>query len=152
MFKFEQIKDFLKTNQVDLNSSKWVVISWFDKEWKVLFVKWLIFTDENLESNLKKLFDKFILPNKRLKTLIIDIVDDIEEIKDISKVLKLNLKENWIFIWDVKNADIWAFILPDTKWISDFKQAYKIIKNKVNFSSSAVNLYTFKSKRLVLES
>ena len=146
MFKFEDIKNRIKA---DLTQSWWVVISGFDQNNGLLFVKWIIFSDEKRSINLKKLYDEFILPNKKLKTLVVDFVENLEEITDASKLKKLNLKEKWLFIWDTAN-DNGTFILPNTKWLENFATAYKAIKQKVKFSSWNVNVYTFTTKRFVI--
>jgi len=146
MFKLKDIKNKIKT---DLTQPWWVVISGFDQNNGLLFVKWIIFSDEKRSVNLKKLYDDFILPNKKLKTLVVDFVENLEEITDASKLKSLNLKEKWLFIWDTAN-DNGTFILPNTKWLENFATAYKAIKQKVKFSSWNVNVYTFTTKRFVI--
>jgi len=146
MFKFEDIKNKIKA---DLTQPWWVVISGFDQNNRLLFVKWIILSDEKRSINLKKLYDEFILPNKKLKTLVVDFVENLEEITDASKLKKLNLKEKWLFIWDTAN-DNGTFILPNTKWLENFATAYKAIKQKVKFSSWNVNVYSFTTKRFVI--
>ena len=146
MFKFEDIKNKIKA---DLTQPWWVVISGFDQNNGLLFVKWIILSDEKRSINLKKLYDEFILPNKKLKTLVVDFVENLEEITDASKLKKLNLKEKWLFIWDTAN-DNGTFILPNTKWLENFATAYKAIKQKVKFSSWNVNVYSFTTKRFVI--
>ncbi len=149
MFKFETIKKSL-SEQIDINKQWWIVISWFDKNDKLLFVKWIIFSDDKIRLNLKKLFDNYVSLNKKLKNLLIDVIIDIKEIKDAKELKKLDLKTTWIFIWDTKNNN-WTFLLPKTKWIKDFQSAYKLIRQKIKFTSTSVNVYTFSTKRIVLE-
>jgi len=146
MFKFDDIKSKIKA---DLTQSWWITISWFDKDNNLLFIKWIIFSDEKRSINLKRLYDEFILPNRKIKVLVIDLIENLEEITDINKLKNLNLKEKWLFIWDTSNNN-WTFVLPNTKWVKNFASAYKAIKQKTKFSSWNVNVYTFTTKRFVI--
>ena len=148
MFNLQNILEKLKN--VDLEKNWWVVISWFDKNNNLLFVKWIIFSDKKRKENLETLFNQYILPNKKINTLIVDFVENLEEVNDAKKLKDLNLKKYWVFIWDTKN-DEWVFILPNTKWIENFATAYKAIKEKITFSSPNVNVYIFTTSRTVLD-
>ena len=148
MFNFQNILEKLKN--VDLEKNWWVVISWFDKNNNLLFVKWIIFSDKKRKENLETLFNQYILPNKKINTLIVDFVENLEEVNDAKKLKDLDLKKYWVFIWDTKN-DEWVFILPNTKWIENFATAYKAIKEKITFSSPNVNVYIFTTNRTILD-
>ena len=148
MFNLQNILEKLKN--VDLEKNWWVVISWFDKNNNLLFVKWIIFSDKKRKENLETLFNQYILPNKKINTLIVDFVENLEEVNDVKKLKDLDLKKYWVFIWDTKN-DEWVFILPNTKWIENFATAYKAIKEKITFSSPNVNVYIFTTNRTILD-
>jgi len=148
MFNLQNILEKLKN--VDLEKNWWVVISWFDKNNNLLFVKWIIFSDKKRKENLETLFNQYILPNKKINTLIVDFVENLEEVNDAKKLKDLDLKKYWVFIWDTKN-DEWVFILPNTKWIENFATAYKAIKEKITFSSPNVNVYIFTTNRTILD-
>ena len=148
MFNLQNILEKLKN--VDLEKNWWVVISWFDKNNNLLFVKWIIFSDKKRKENLETLFNQYILPNKKINTLIVDFVENLEEVNDAKKLKDLDLKKYWVFIWDTKN-DEWVFILPNTKWIENFATAYTAIKEKITFSSPNVNVYIFTTNRTILD-
>ena len=149
MLKFDNIKNKLK-DKINLQENWWVALNWFDENDKLLFSKWIIFSDEKRSINLKKLFDDFVLPNKKVKILVIDFIENIKEIKSANEIKNLNLLEDWLFLWDIKN-DNWSFILPNTKWVNNFTTWLKAIKEKVQFSSNNVNVFTFKTKRFTIE-
>gem|GEM_PF-3243040 len=46
--------------------------------------------------------------------------------------------------------DLGSAILPDSKEITDVKHAIYLIKQKINFSSSVVNIYVFTTVRFTL--
>jgi len=141
------IKD-IKNNiskDFDLKKKLWIVLTWIGNE-KIEFEKWIIFTDNSLEDNINQLFDKYIEKNKNIKILVIDIIKNTKEIKTKEELKNIDILKEWIFIWDIKN-DNWSFILPDTKWVDSLKKAISLIKKKVEFSSTKINLYKFTSKR-----
>ena len=141
------IKD-IKNNiskDFDLKKKLWIVLTWIGNE-KIESEKWIIFTDNSLEDNINQLFDKYIKRNKNIKILVIDIIKNTKEIKTKEELQNIDILKEWIFIWDIKN-DNWSFILPDTKWVDSLKKAISLIKKKVEFSSTKINLYKFTSKR-----
>lgn len=145
MFKIENIKKKLNESY-DINQKWWVVVSWFENENTLSFCKWIIFSDEKISINLHRIYTDYILANKKIKILVIDIITNIKEIKTVDELKKIDLLNQWIFIWDTKNNNGW-FVLPDTKWVDSIKKALDAIKSKIKFSSKQVNIYTFNTKR-----
>jgi len=148
MLNIESIKKALNESY-DI-SWKWgIVVSWFENENTLNFCNGIIFSDEKISLNLQKIYTNYILRNKKVKILVIDIVTSIQEIKSVEEIKKIDLLNEWIFIWDVKN-DNGSFILPNTKWIDNIKKALDTIKTKIKFSSKKVNIYKFNTKRYTL--
>jgi len=147
MFNLEKIQERIKTS-FDLNNKNGLVISWF-KDKNLIFENWIIFTEESIDDNLKKLYEKFIKDNKKINILVIDMIKNINEISSVEELQKIDLLNEWIFIWDEK-SDAGSFILPNTNWIKNIKQVIDIIKQKVEFSSKNVNIYKFTTKRFVI--
>lgn len=145
MFKLENIKKDISAN-IDLNSEKWVVFSWIDKNDNVLFIKWFIFTDKLLWENISDLYSQFVLPNKKLSTLVIDIIDKISEIKTKDDLQNIDLLKEWVFIQDIKDKKIGSFILPNSE-ISSLKKAMDTIKTNTKFTQKQVNIYKFSTQR-----
>lgn len=145
MFKLENIKKDISAN-IDLNSEKWVVFSWIDKNDNVLFIKWFIFTDKLLWENISDLYSQFVLPNKKLSTLVIDVIDKISEIKTKDDLQNIDLLKEWVFIQDIKDKKIGSFILPNSE-ISSLKKAMDTIKTNTKFTQKQVNIYKFSTQR-----
>ena len=144
MFKKESIKKSLWT-KVDLQNKYWVVFSWFAGN-DLLFENGIIFAEQDFEHNFSKLYDQFVLINKKINVLVVDVIFTPTEIKTTEEVQKIDLLNEWVFIWDVNN-DNGSFILPNMQWIKNLKQAMEKIKEKVKFSSKKINMYKFKTKR-----
>ncbi len=144
MFKKEDIKKALWT-KVDLESQYWVVFSWFAGD-DLVFENWIIFWDKKLVENFSTIYDQFVLTNKKINVLVIDVVFTPIEIKTPEEVQKIDLLNEWIFIWDVNSYD-GSFILPNMNWIKSLKDAIVLIKWKVQFSSKKINMYRFKTRR-----
>ena len=144
MFKKEDIKKALWT-KVDLESQYWVVLSWFAWD-DLLFENGVIFWDKKFVDNFSTLYDQFVLTNKKINVLVIDIVFTPVEIKTPDEVSKIDLLNEWIFVWDVNNSN-GSFVLPNMSWIKNLKDAISKIKEKVQFSSKKINMYKFKTKR-----
>lgn len=145
MFNIENI-------QKELNESydiswKWgIVISWFENKNTLSFCNGILFSDKKISSNLQRIYTDYILQYKKTKILVIDIITSIQDIKNIEDIQKIDLLNEWIFIWDTKD-DKWSFILPNTKWVDNIKKTLDIIKSKIKFSSKQVNIYKFSTKR-----
>ena len=148
MLNIESIKKVLDESY-DI-SWKWgVIVSWFEDENELNFCNGVIFSDKKISLNLQRIYTDYILTNKKVKILVIDIITSIQEIKSVEEIKKIDLLNEWIFVWDIKN-DNGSFILPNTKWIDSIKKTLDTIKTKVKFSSKQVNIYKFSTKRYTL--
>jgi len=148
MLNIESIKKVLNESY-DI-SWKWgVIVSWFEDENELNFCNGVIFSDKKISLNLQRIYTDYILTNKKVKILVIDIITSIQEIKSVEEIKKIDLLNEWIFVWDIKN-DNGSFILPNTKWIDSIKKTLDTIKTKVKFSSKQVNIYKFSTKRYTL--
>ena len=144
--KLDNIKWIIKNN-FDLSIELWLVFTGLN--WKnIVLEKGILFTNKTLENNLDELYKKFIENNKKINILVVDVIKDINEVTSVEELQKIDLLNEWVFVWDTKD-DSWSFILPDTNWINNIKQVIDIIKQKVEFSSKNVNIYKFKTKRFV---
>jgi len=146
MFKLDEIKEKIK-NETKLDEKKWIVATGIKND-KLVFEKWIIFTDKTIEDNVSILYKKYISKSD-IDTLLIDIVQDVNEIKSSDELTQIDFKTQWIFIWDEKYNEKWMFILPDTKWIETISQVIKIAKKKVSFSLSVIYFFSFSTKRIV---
>jgi len=147
--KFEIIEKEIKNN-FDLSDKLWCVFTGISKQ-KLEFEKWVFFTDKELSENLSNFYEKFVKNNKKISALIVDIIKNIEEIKTLEQLKKVDILTDGIFIGDIKDESIWWFILPNTNNITSVKQAIDTIKQKNEFSSKNVNIYVFNTTRFTFE-
>jgi len=148
MFNISHINKIL-SEKTNITKPWWIILSWFSSKWQLLFCKWIIFSDKKISSNLEELFTQFVLPNKNIEIIVIDIVTSILEINDIKQLQNIDLLKEWLFVWDINNSN-GSFILPNTKWINSIKQSIQLIKEKIKFSSKQVNIYKFQTKRFTI--
>lgn len=145
MFKLEEIQKKI-WESYDIQQAWWLAISWFEEVGKLNFCQWIMFSDKKIEENLQTLFEEYVIANKKVKIIVVDIISSVKELKTTQELQQVDLLREWMFIWDVAN-DTWSFVLPDTKWIESVKGALENIKKKVEFSSKQINIYKFSTQR-----
>jgi len=128
-----------------MNSQYWAVFSWFAGD-DLIFENGILFWDKKFVEKFSTIYDQFVLTNKKINVLVIDVIFTPVEIKTPQEIQKIDLLNEWIFIWDVTNPD-GSFILPNMTWVKSLKDAMWKIKEKVQFSSKKINMYKFKTKR-----
>lgn len=128
----------------------WLFFSLFDNRWKLLISNWVLTTDKTLEDMINLLYN-WILKKHESKTkhIIIDIVNDIVEQKDITTFLNMDPKANWVLLAET-SWEKTGVILPNTKWISSMKQAIAWIKQKYQLQWD-VTISTFTVNELILD-
>ena len=127
----------------------WLFFSLFDDKWKLLISNWVLTTDKTLEEMVNLLYN-WILKKQESKTkhIIIDIVNNIIEQKDINTFLNMDPKTNWVLLAETTWEKTWI-ILPNTKWITSMKQAVAWIKSKYQLQWDAT-ISTFTVTELTL--
>ena len=127
----------------------WLFFSLFDDKWKLLISNWVLTTDKTLEEMVNLLYN-WILKKQESKTkhIIIDIVNNIIEQKDINTFLNMDPKTNWVLLAETTWEKTWI-ILPNTKWITSMKQAVAWIKSKYQLQWDAT-ISTFTVTELIL--
>ena len=128
----------------------WLFFSLFDDKWKLLISNWVLTTDKTLEEMVNLLYN-WILKKQESKTkhIIIDIVNNIIEQKDINTFLNMDPKTNWVLLAETTWEKTWI-ILPNTKWITSMKQAVAWIKSKYQLQWD-VTISTFTVDELILD-
>jgi len=129
---------------------KWLFLSWFSKDRKLVVSQWLVFTDNVLSKNIDGLYEAYILPEtKHIMYVVCDIVADIVDYSETPwEFLKLSPKEYWFIAID-KEDDLSGVILPNTLGVVDAKSALYDLKKKYGIHGQ-VELYAFRTKRLVI--
>ena len=127
----------------------WVFFSAFDEKWALLISNWVITTDKTLEDLINLLYN-WVLKTYESKTkhVIIDIVNEITEQKDINAFLNMDPKVTWVILSETSWEKTWV-MLPNTKWITSMKQAIAWIKSKYQLQWDAT-ISTFTVTELIL--
>lgn len=142
----EQIKTQL-SQSINLQSKTWVFFSAFDAQWGLLASNGVIKTDRTLDNILQSFYTWIIKRIElQIKSIIFDVVEEVRLQNDPNVLMKLPLDQYGIFLveWDGQNS--WV-LLPNTKWISNIKQALQAIKQKYNLNNQ-VSVFVFKTKKI----
>ena len=127
----------------------WLFFSLFDENWNLLISNGVLTTDKSLEDMINLLYN-WILKKSESKTkhVIIDVINQITEQKDVNAFLNMDPKTNWILLTETQWNKTWL-ILPNTKWITSMKQAIAGIKSKYQLQWD-VTISTFTVDELIL--
>ena len=128
----------------------WLFFSLFDGKWNLLISNWVITTDKTLEEMINLLY-KWILKKQESQTkhIIIDVVNEITEQKDVTAFLNMDPKVNWVLLAETTWEKTWV-MLPNMKWITSMKQAVAWIKSKYQLQWD-VTISTFTVNELILD-
>lgn len=128
----------------------WLFFSLFDEKWNLLISNWVLTTDKTLEEMINLLYT-WVLKKEESKTkhIIIDVVNEIVEQKDVAAFLNMDPKVNGVLLVETKWDKTWV-ILPNMKWITSMKQAIAWIKSKYQLQWD-VTISTFTVNELVLD-
>lgn len=142
----EKIKEavFAKHKKEDC---KWVFISVFDENNKLLMSDGALYTDKVLDNILDTLYHGLVEKYKNVAYIIVDIITDEEEITDVSKINEISLQEYWLAViaWDK-----YGVMLPNTAWIANVTQAIQLIKQKDSLQWNA-KIIKFHTDRLLVK-
>lgn len=128
----------------------WLFFSLFDNKWKLLISNGVITTDKTLEDMTNLLYNGILKKQEsKTKHIIIDIVNEITEQKDVNTFLNMDPKTNWVLLAETSWEKTWI-MLPNMKWISSMKQAVAWIKSKYQLQWD-VTISTFTVDELILD-
>ena len=132
---------------VSLTSKVWLFVSAFDKNGNLIISNGVMKTDRSIEQLIES-FYQGILKKKEseIKSLIFDIVDQLQLQNDPNILVKLSMKERGIFLVESEwqNSGV---LLPNTKGVDTIQQWLSMIKQKYNLKSQ-VSVFIFKTKRV----
>ena len=128
----------------------WLFFSLFDDKWNLLISNWVITTDKTLDEMINLLYN-WILKKQESQTkhIIIDVVNEITEQKDIAAFLNMDPKVNWVLLAET-TWEKTGLMLPNMKWITSMKQAVAWIKSKYQLQWD-VTISTFTVNELTLD-
>lgn len=134
---------------VSLTSKVWLFVSAFDENGKLIISNGVMKTDRSIEQLIES-FYQGILKKKEseIKSLIFDIVDQLQLQNDPNILVKLSMKERGIFLVESEwqNSGV---LLPNTKGVDTIQQWLSMIKQKYNLKSQ-VSVFIFKTKRVAI--
>ena len=134
---------------VSLTSKVWLFVSAFDKNGNLIISNGVMKTDRSIEQLIES-FYQAILKKKEseIKSLIFDIVDQLQLQNDPNILVKLSMKERGIFLVESEwqNSGV---LLPNTKGVDTIQQWLSMIKQKYNLKSQ-VSVFIFKTKRVAI--
>jgi len=142
----EKIKNaiFAKYKKEDC---KWVFLSVFDENDKLLMSNGAFYTDKVLDNILDTLYHWLVEKYKNVAYIVVDIITDEEEITDVSKINEISLQEYWLAV--IAGDKYWV-ILPDTAWVTDVTQALQLIKQKDSLQWNA-KIVKFHTDRILVK-
>ena len=132
-----------------LTSKVWLFVSAFDENGKLITSNGVMKTDRSIEQLIES-FYQGILKKKEseIKSLIFDIVNQLQLQNDPNTLVKLSMKERGIFLVESEwqNSGV---LLPNTKGVDTIQQWLSMIKQKYNLKSQ-VSVFIFKTKRVAI--
>ena len=145
----EEIKKLIYT-KYKAEDKIWVFFSLFDEKWNLITSNGVLTTDKTLEEMINILYN-WIIKKEEAKTkhIIIDIVNEITEQKDVNAFLQMDPKTNWVLLAETTWNKTWV-MLPNMKWITSMKQAIAWIKSKYQLQWDAT-ISTFTVTELTLD-
>ena len=128
----------------------WLFFSLFDERWNLIISNGVLATDKTLEEMVNLLYN-WVLKKQQPKTkhVIIDVVNEIAEQKDVATFLNMDPKINWVLLAETQWNKTWV-MLPNMKWITSMKQAVAWIKSKYQLQWD-VTISTFTVDELILD-
>ena len=128
----------------------WLFFSLFDDKWNLITSNWVLTTDKPLEEMINLLYNWIIKKQEaKAKHVIIDIVNEITEQKDVNAFLQMDPKTKWVLLAETTWNKTWV-MLPNMKWITSMKQAIAWIKSKYQLQWDAT-ISTFTVTELILD-
>ena len=145
----EEIKKLIY-NKYKPEDKIWLFFSLFDDKWNLIASNGVLTTDKTLEEMINLLYNWIIKKAEaRIKHIIIDIVNEITEQKDVNAFLQMDPKTNWVLLAETKGDKTWV-MLPNVRWITSMKQAIAWIKSKYQLQWDAT-ISTFTVTELILD-
>ena len=136
----EKIKNavFAKYKKEDC---KWVFLSVFNADDKLLMSNGVFYTDKVLDNILDTLYHWLVEKYRNISYIVVDVILDEEEIVDVSKINEIPLQEYWVAV--IAGNKYWV-MLPDTAWVTGAIQALQLIKQKdsLQWNAKIVKFHT----------
>jgi len=129
---------------------RWLFLSTFTQDGQISLSNGVLESDKKLDQLVDLLYHWLFEKEKNISTVVIDVVTESYEEKNMQNLLKIPLSENWVCLVNVQDPSKSGVLLPNTKWVETMQQALQVIKWKYGLVWN-VGIYVFKSKRLVAQ-
>ena len=144
----EEIKN-LVYSKYKAEDKNWLFFSLFDDKWNLITSNGVLTSDKSLEETITLIYNWIIIKEeKNIKHIIIDIVNEVTEQKDVNAFLKMDPKTNWVLLIETKWDKTWV-MLPNMKWVTSMTQVVAWIKSKYQLQWD-VAISTFTVTELIL--
>lgn len=145
----EEIKKLIYS-KYKAEDKNWLFFSIFDNKGNLITSNGVLTSDKPLEETITLIYNWIIKKEeKNTKHIIIDVVNEIIEQKDVNNFLKMDPKANWVLLIETKWDKTWV-MLPNMKWITSMTQAVAWIKSKYQLQWD-VTISTFTVTELILD-
>ena len=149
MIMLEEIKKLIYSKYKP-EDKIWLFFSLFDDKWNLLSSNGVLTSDKTLEEMITLLYNGILKKDEwKTKHIIVDIVNEITEQKDVNAFLQMDPKVNWVILAEIKWEKTWV-MLPNMKWITSMTQAVAWIKSKYQLQWD-VTISTFTVNELILD-
>ena len=136
-------------NTYDESEQKWLFLSWFDKEKKMIWSQWVLQTTKPIVELIDILYEGYVAKDtKATRYVAVDVVSEIVQLNDPSKVADYPPKEFGYFIIDQEDDLSWV-LLPNTKGVQDVKQVIYDMKQKY-WIHGAIDIYAFRTESFIV--
>ena len=144
----EEIKN-LVYSKYKAEDKNWLFFSLFDDKWNLITSNGVLTSDKSLGETITLIYNWIIIKEeKNIKHIIIDIVNEVTEQKDVNAFLKMDPKTNWVLLIETKWDKTWV-MLPNMKWVTSMTQVVAWIKSKYQLQWD-VAISTFTVTELIL--
>jgi hypothetical protein len=128
---------------------KWLFLSAFDANKKLLVSTWTVETDRVLRTLIEDIYNQHIQPIiDQIHYIALDVVTDVVSFPEADQVFKLDPRVYGFVIEDLEDDNV-GVILPNMAGVSDIKQVLYDVKKKYNIHGKAA-ISWFTTERILI--
>jgi len=129
------------------NENRWIFISTFDVNWNLISSNGVVDSNKELWQLVELLYHWIFESQKNIQKIVVDVVLNIYEEKNIQEIVKLSPITNWLCLVNAQDQSKSGVILPNTKWVSTIQQALLLIKQKYRLEGQVL-FFVFTTDRM----
>lgn len=144
----EKIKEGL-FQQYNPEEKKWLFLSGFSKEKKLLVSEWVVSSEKPLHELIDALYVWYI--ESKIEDILYvccDVVTDLIEITDGAEIVTKSPEERGFAVVSKETGQSWV-ILPATSWVTDARSALFYLKKKYAVEGKA-EVAVFRTNRIII--